>query len=179
MSTVVVVGNPKPNSRTLAAGVRLGRRLAKGPVAAVVDVIGLGPGVLGFGDAAVREAMDTVAGADLAIVASPTFKGAYSGVLKAFLDQFATGNGLRGVTAVPLMLGAGLAHAMAPDLLLRPVLSEIGATVPTPGLFMLEDDATWDDTLDLWLARWQPSLTLAAEIPRANPQGHGPERDWR
>ena len=62
-------------------------------------------------------------------------------MLKLFLDRFAT-DGLRGV-AVPLMLGAGPGHALAPELTLRPVLSEIGATVPVRGLYVL--DAAYDD----------------------------------
>ena len=43
--------------------------------------------------------------ADLVVVASPTYKATYTGLLKLFLDRFAGGTGLRGV-AVPLMLGA-------------------------------------------------------------------------
>ncbi len=74
-------------------------------------------------------------------MASPTFKATYTGLLKLFLDQFAGGEGLRGVTAVPLMLGAGPAHAMAPELLLKPVLAELGATCPAPGLYLQDEQA--------------------------------------
>lgn len=113
MKTVVVAGNPKPNSRTLDAGLRLAGLLG-GTDPGVVDVITLGPALLGWGDEAVKSAVDLASGADLAVFASPTFKATYTGVLKLFLDQFATGDGLRGVTAVPLMLGAGPAHALLP-----------------------------------------------------------------
>ena len=65
------------------------------------------------------------------MVASPTYKATYTGLLKLFLDRFAT-DGLRGV-AVPLMLGAGPGHALAPELTLRPVLTEIGGLVPAGG----------------------------------------------
>ena len=41
------------------------------------------------------------------------------------------------------MLGAGPAHALAPELTLRPVLTEIGATVPVRGLYVV--DAAHDD----------------------------------
>ena len=50
------------------------------------------------------------------------------------------------------MLGAGPAHALAPELTLRPVLTEIGATVPVRGLFVV--DTPYDDpaAYAAWLA---------------------------
>ena len=85
--------------------------------------------------------MSEVGGADLVIVACPTFKGTYTGLLKLFLDRFAV-DGIRGV-AVPMMLGAGAQHALAPELSLRPVLTAIGATMPSRGLYVL--DTKYDD----------------------------------
>jgi FMN reductase len=78
-----------------------------------------------------------VKSASLLIVASPTFKAAYTGLLKLFLDQFPAGE-LIGMTAIPLMLGAAPRHALAPELLLRPVLTEIGCSCPLPGLYLLD-----------------------------------------
>lgn len=161
MKTVVVAGNPKPNSRTLDAGVRLAGLLdAETPE--VLDVITLGPGLLGWGDPAVQQAVELVSGADLAVFASPTFKATYTGLLKLFLDQFATGEGLRGVVAVPLMLGAGPAHALAPELLLKPVLVELGATCPAPGLYQLDKSYDTDSGAADYVRRWGPTLTAAA-----------------
>ncbi|MGC9537078.1 NAD(P)H-dependent oxidoreductase [Streptomyces sp. UG1] len=103
MRTAVVAGNPKPASRTLDAATRLATQLGGRPPDDVLDVITLGPGLLGWGDEAVSDAVRSVAAADLVVVASPTFKATYSGVLKLFLDQFATGEGLRDVVAVPFL----------------------------------------------------------------------------
>lgn len=157
MKIVVIAGNPKPNSRTLDAGVRLAASLGS-PDPTVVDVCSLGPGLLGWGDPAVKSAVETVAASDLAIFASPTFKATYTGLLKLFLDQFATTEGLRGVTAVPLMLGAGPAHAMAADLLLKPVLVELGATCPAPGLYQLDSTYNTDTTGADYVQRWEAVL---------------------
>lgn len=143
MSTVVVVGNPKPGSRTAHAATLLASALTGRQPDALIDVVDLGPALFGWEDPAVKQAVETAAGADLVIVASPTFKATYSGLLKLFMDQFATGDGLRGTVAVPLMLGAGPAHAMAPDLLLKPLLVELGATGPAPGLYL--SDKTYED----------------------------------
>ncbi|MER2133269.1 MAG: NAD(P)H-dependent oxidoreductase [Arthrobacter sp.] len=153
MNIVVIAGNPKPNSRTLDAGVRLAAGLGS-PEATAVDVCSLGPGLLGWGDPAVKAAVETVAASDLAIFASPTFKATYTGLLKLFLDQFTTAEGLRGITAVPLMLGAGPAHAMAADLLLKPVLVELGATCPAPGLFQQDSSYNTDSTGADYVERW-------------------------
>ncbi len=107
-------------------------------------MVDLGAGLLGWGDSAVAAAVETVANSDLVVFGSPTFKATYTGLLKLFLDQFSTSDGLQDVTAIPLMLGAGPpAHFMAPDLLLKPVLVELGATVPAAGLYVV--DKLYDD----------------------------------
>lgn len=154
MKVTVVAGNPKPGSRTLNAAVLLSNLIAGRDPDHVIDVTALGVGLLGWGDAAVSASVETVAASDLVVVASPTFKAAYTGLLKLFLDQFATGNGMKGVTAVPLMLGAGPAHFLAPELLLKPVLVELGATVPCQGLYV--NDKTFDDPAAYqgWLDQW-------------------------
>jgi FMN reductase len=70
--------------------------------------------------------------------------------LKCFLDWFSTTD-LSGVTVVPVMVGAGAAHALAVEVHLRPVLVELGATLPTRGLYITEDQF---DALDDVLAAW-------------------------
>ncbi|WP_127781941.1 NAD(P)H-dependent oxidoreductase [Rhodococcus sp. X156] len=162
MKVVVVAGNPKPGSRTLEAATLVASALTGEEPAEVIDVITLGPGLLGWGDAGVQAAVATVQAADLVVVASPTFKATYTGVLKLFLDQFATGDGLRGVVVVPLMLGAGPTHAMAPDLFLKHVLVELGATAPAPGLFLLDSTYSSDTRVADYAARWGAVLTAAA-----------------
>ncbi|MFW0786356.1 NAD(P)H-dependent oxidoreductase [Gordonia sp. CPCC 206044] len=158
MRTTVVAGNPKPGSRTLDAATRLAVALTGEQPDHLIDVIGLGPGLLGWGDAQVRAAVDTVSGSDLVVFASPTFKATYTGILKLFLDQFATGDGLRDVTAVPLMLGAGPAHALAPELLLKPVLVELGATCPAAGLYLIDSTYTTDTRILDHVERWAPTI---------------------
>jgi FMN reductase len=129
VSTAVVVGNPKPASRTLEAATYVARELGGTEPDLVVDLATVGPGLLDVRDAAVGELVARVAAAELVVVASPTYKATYTGLLKLFLDRFAPdhGTGLTGV-AVPLMLGGGPTHALAPELTLRPVLTEIGGT---------------------------------------------------
>lgn len=168
MNITVVAGNPKPQSRTLDAAIRLASDIycddESSSAPTVIDVITLGPGLLGWGDAGVATAVETVAGSDLVVVASPTFKGTYTGVLKLFLDQFATGDGLRDVVAVPLMLGAAPGHALAPDLLLKPVLAELGAVCPAPGLYLIDSTYGDDGRIAGYVDRWGPALRAAASV---------------
>jgi FMN reductase len=49
------------------------------------------------------------------------------------------------------MLGGSLAHALAPELTLRPVLVEIGASVPARSLYLLDSDYETSRELDAWL----------------------------
>jgi len=160
VSTVVVVGNPKPRSRTRSAAELVAERLTGAPADRVVDVIDLGAGLLGWGDPAVGAAVEALKAADVAVIASPTYKATYTGLLKLFLDQVGTGD-LAGVVAVPLMLGGGPTHYLAPELLLKPVLVELGATAPTRGLYLV--DKSWDDpaALDPWLATAAPQVAAA------------------
>jgi FMN reductase len=133
--TVVVVGNPKPASRTRQAAELVAERLTGAPPATVIELAELGPALLG-----------------LVIFASPTYKATYTGLLKLFLDQFGAGE-LHGTIAVALMLGGSLHHALAGELTLKPVLSEIGCSCPTPALFLL--DSAWEASpeLDTWVER--------------------------
>jgi FMN reductase len=151
-TTTVVVGNPKLGSRTRQAAELVVERLTGEPPDRVIEVAELGPALLGWGDPAVEGAKQVVRDADLVVFASPTYKATYTGLLKLFLDQFAAGE-LHGTTAVALMLGAGAQHALAGEHTLKPVLSEIGCSCPTPALYLLE--STWEDSpeLDAWVAR--------------------------
>ena len=150
--TAVVVGNPKLGSRTRQAGELVMQRLTGAPPDAVIEVAELGPALLGWGDPAVDAAKQVVREAGLVVFASPTYKATYTGLLKLFLDQFGAGE-LHGTIAIPLMLGAGPQHALAGEHTLKPVLSEIGCSCPTPALYLLE--SSWADSpeLDAWLDR--------------------------
>lgn len=160
-TTAIVVGNPKPRSRTFeAAGIVAEALLGSAPDLAF-DLADFGAGLLDWSDASVGAAIDTLAATDFVVFASPTFKGTYTGLLKLFLDRIGAG-ALRGVTGVPLMLGGDWRHSLAPDVLLKPVLVEIGVTCPTRGLFLTEADYASPAALDGWLdlARAQVAATM-------------------
>jgi FMN reductase len=160
MTVAIVVGNPKPRSRTWAAAELVARRLTDCEPDVRFDLGDFGAALLDWSDTSVSEAIATLQASDLVVVASPTYKGSYTGLLKIFLDRIG-GGALAGVTAVPVMLGADLRHSLAPDLLLKPVLVELGATCPTRGLFLIDSEYSESPALESWieLARRQVAAT--------------------
>ncbi|XVU29396.1 NADPH-dependent FMN reductase [Actinoplanes sp. CA-054009] len=135
MKITVLVGNPKPHSRTrLTAEAVAG--LFTGDDRLVVDLADYAGRLFTWPEPEIDELTARVAASDLLIVASPTYKATYTGLLKAFLDRYGS-NGLAGVTAVPVMTGAAPDHALAVEAYLRPLLVELGASVPTRGLYMV------------------------------------------
>jgi FMN reductase len=158
MTLAVVCGNPKPKSRTLEAALFVAEKLTGSPPDLVLDLVDMGPHLLGWGDEVSLAAVESVRKCDLAVYASPTYKGSYTGLLKLFLDLVPS-DGLAGTIAFPVMLGAAMGHAMAPDLLLKPVLVELGASCPTRGLYLLETDYKSEAIIDPWVARARPFIS--------------------
>lgn len=160
MLSVTVVGNPRSGSRTARCADVVVRALTGSAPSTCLELADLGPKLLGFGDPEVETAKAAVAGADLVVFASPTFKATYSGLLQLFLEQFGAGE-LAGMPAVALMLGAAPHHALAGERALKPVLSEIGCSCPAPALFVL--DATWEHSPEL--QAWLPGARRAHGLP--------------
>jgi FMN reductase len=149
------------------------------PTPAMVDLAALAPGLLGRWDLGVRgsgrdpavDAARTVCGADVLLAVSPTFKGAYSGLLKHFLDLLPR-DGLESTVAVPLMTAGLPRHRSAVDGTLRPLLLELQARVPAEGLCLLESQL--GAVAEVFAAWWQsqgPDLGRAV-LERVG----GPER---
>jgi FMN reductase len=160
VKVAVVVGNPKPASRTLEAAMLLAGRIDGDADPVVIDVVELGSGLFGWGDDAAKAAIASVQESDLAVFASPTYKASYTGVLKIFLDLMPT-NALAGVVGIPLMLGAGPGHALAPELCLKPVLVELGATCPTKGLYILDSVYTDGVAIEEWAKAALPQIAAS------------------
>lgn len=130
LKITILVGNPKANSRTLQVSTRLVAELL-GPVEADVQTIDLADyqgSLFAWPSDEMSSLTDRVAASNLLVIASPTYKASYTGLLKAFLDRYPA-NGLRGVLAVPVMTGADSTHSMGADTHLAPLLIELGAIV--------------------------------------------------
>jgi len=138
-NVVVLVGNPRPGSRTGAFAIALAGRLGAGEP----RVIELGEIIAVSLDAEPArpthpqpDAWDAVAAADLLVVATPSYKGTYTGLLKVFLDRYPAG-ALTGVRAVPVAVAGSPDHAGATAADLLRLLRELGA-VATSAVGVLE-----------------------------------------
>lgn len=162
---VALVGNPKAGGRTTTAAVAVADALATlvdGPTVEVVELADHAAALFDWGDPTLRELVERISGAAGLVVASPTYKASFTGLLKAFLDRFGAGS-LVGVTTVPLMLGGSAVHALAVEHQLRPVLVELGATMPAAGLYVVDTELSeLPGVLDEWLARY--GAVLAAQL---------------
>src|SRR5262245_9224950 len=137
-SIVALVGSPSTGSRTVALAEHVAGGLREDGHHVRVEAVRALPAqaLLGAdaGDPQIAEAVAAVAGADAVIVASPVYKAAYSGVLKAFLDLLPQ-SALAGKAVLPILTGGAPVHALALDYALRPVLVALGARHVVTGLF--------------------------------------------
>lgn len=156
---VVLAGSPSATSKTAAVLDLIALRLVdRGHQVRTVVVRELPPGALLAGDTqdpAIAEVMNAIAEARGVVVASPVYKAAYTGLLKALLDLLPQ-HALADKTVFPLITGGTMAHVLVLDYALRPVLTSMGALV-TQGYFLLDQFITCDGG--------RVSITPEAEFP--------------
>ena len=159
LKVVAVVGNPKPQSRTLKVATTLVEHLLDpgSYELTVIDLVDHQAQIFSWPSEELAALNALVAESDLVVFASPTYKATYTGLLKAFLDRYPA-NGLAGVVAIPVLTGADLTHSMGPTHTLAPLLAELGAIVPGRGFYFVSSQM---DRLDELVA-------TAAEDYRAN-----------
>ncbi|MEX1044369.1 MAG: NAD(P)H-dependent oxidoreductase [Acidimicrobiia bacterium] len=160
MRVVAVVGNPKRGGRTTTVAERVAAQVAStaSGTVEVLELSDIASELFSPTAPIVGEWTARVRSADAAVFASPTYKAGLTGLLKAFLDRYDT-NGLSGLLAVPVMLGAGPHHALAVETSLRPVLTELAAVMPTKGLYVLDSDLdSLDHALETWWSLAEPAL---------------------
>ncbi|MFF3063858.1 NADPH-dependent FMN reductase [Oerskovia sp. NPDC057915] len=173
-TVVTLVGNPRPGSRTLAAARTVAARVADHlglapadatePAAATIDLAEIATEILAPEHPRADAARQIAASATVLVVATPVYKGSYTGLLKAFLDLYGP-DGLAGVVAVPVVVSGNPAHALAGEVHLRPLLVELGATVPARTLALLDSrlgEADLTSTVDAWLDHAGGPLLRAA-----------------
>ncbi|HEY9410942.1 MAG TPA: NADPH-dependent FMN reductase [Jiangellaceae bacterium] len=161
---VVLVGNPRPRSRTASAARATAAALVAtlddasadtspsecgpaggdSPGAAItevelIDLALLGAELLDESSDAVQTVVATVSSASVLVVATPTYKGTYTGLLKVLLDHL-PGRALDGTRAAVVTVSKAPEHRLGAAAALEPVLVELGATVPAPALTLVEDD---------------------------------------
>lgn len=138
LDVTVVIGNPKAQSRTLKVATTVVERLLQ-PASYDLTVIELAEHadeVFSGSSPTMDSLTKKVAESDLVVFASPTYKATYTGLLKAFLDRYPA-NGLSGVVAIPVHTGGDATHSMGVTFTLAPLLLELGAALPSRGLYFI------------------------------------------
>ena len=145
MSVLLIAGSPSEHSRTAALLETVGQRLqAQGVVVDRLRVRDVDARALlqaDFGHRDISQVIGRVAAAKVVVVATPVYKAAYSGVLKALLDVLPQ-DAFKGKTLLPLATGGSGNHMLALDYALRPVLQSLGARHILGGIFATDSQVT-------------------------------------
>ena len=165
IEAVTLVGNPKVGSRTLHVAEEVAKQLTgwlsqQGVKVSgtTMDIAQLGAGLLEWESKPVADVLARIAACQLLVVASPTYKATYTGLLKLLLDRIPM-EGLAGRVAIPVMVAAAPIHVLAVETHLRPVLVELGACCPTRGLVLLESKlGELESVVGKWLEGAKPML---------------------
>lgn len=146
MSILLLAGSPSIPSRSTRLLHHVGERLAllghRYSKLHVLDLPAQAVLQADFSNADIKLAKSQVEQADAVVIATPVYKAAYSGVLKAFLDLLPQ-DGLAGKLVLPIATGGSPSHMLALDYALRPVLSALAARHVLPSIYATEAQINW------------------------------------
>lgn len=103
-----------------------------------------------FDDSSIRAGKAKIQQARAVIVATPVYKAAYAGVLKAFLDLLPQ-DALANKIVLPVATGGSSAHLLAIDYSLKPLLSALGAQYILNGVYIQDAQLQQTNGELVWL----------------------------
>lgn len=142
MSKVVIIsGSPNPGSRLTGITQYVENQLSSQDISFDhITVASLPAEALihaKFDHPEIVAAAAKVEAADAVIIASPVYKASFTGVLKTFLDLLPQ-KGLNGKFVTPLFIGGTIAHLLAIDFSLKPILSSLNAKHFGSGVYAID-----------------------------------------
>jgi FMN reductase len=144
MTVLLIAGSPSDRSRSAALLDEVSERLRGRAEVERLNVRDLPPQALLLADFEHRgivAASEQVQRARAIVIATPVYKAAYSGVLKAFLDLLPQ-TALRHKVVLPIATGGSPHHMLALDYALRPVLQSLTARHILPGVYATDAQVT-------------------------------------
>lgn len=163
LPVVVLVGNPRSGSRTSAVAAAVAEAIREVADDVEVRTIELADAIAVSLDGTVArppapqpDLFEIVRSARVLVVATPSYKGSYTGLLKLLFDQLPH-QSLAGRAAVPVAIAGSPAHLRTTTADLIRLLTELGATVPAT-VELLESE----------LADAGPHITRAAHLAAAD-----------
>lgn len=164
LTVVAVNGSPSHPSRSRALAARAVELLGGGRI---IDLAELDPAALLAlsSDAAVDEARDAIAAADIVVIATPVYRATYTALTKSIFDLLPP-EGLERTVVIPIASGHGRDHRLAVDHGLRPLVASLeGWTTPT-GVYAtredVDDEGAISETLGIALERAAREARFAA-----------------
>ena len=97
-------------------------------------------------DEHIKGAIEAIANARAVVIATPVYKAAYTGVLKAFLDLLPQ-RALENKLIFPIASGHSAAHQLVIEYALNPVLLALGAQRILSGLYIQDSQLQYTDGL--------------------------------
>lgn len=152
MSRVVILsGSPNISSRLNGMTDYVRQALAEaGMKTALIQVIDLPPEDLvyaKFNSPSILAANELVAAADAVVIASPVYKASYTGVLKSYIDLLPQ-KGFEHKLIAPVFIAGTMAHMLAVDYALKPMLASMGANHFTKTVYATDDSITREQEQD-------------------------------
>jgi FMN reductase len=133
---VVLIGNPRSGSRTSAIATAVAEAIRTEGDGIEVRTVELADAIAVSLDGTAAQPVapqpdliDVVRSARLLVVATPSYKGSYTGLLKLVFDQLPH-QSLDGITAVPVVVAGAPVHLRTTTADLIRLLTELGAAVP-------------------------------------------------
>ncbi|MEE3718551.1 NADPH-dependent FMN reductase [Tumidithrix elongata RA019] len=159
MSSILLIsGSPSHPSRTYGLLEYVNTYLQKeGITTNILSVRDLPAEDLIFGQynsSALEVPKELLANAAAVVIATPIYKASYTGVLKTFLDLLPQ-KALEQKVVLPLATGGTIAHLLATEFTLKPVLAELGARHILGTVYAVDKQLTWAE---------DGSLQIEAEI---------------
>lgn len=94
-----------------------------------------------YASEAIAKEIVKVGEADIVFFLTPIYKGSYTGILKTFIDLLPQ-KGLENKIVVPVAIGGSIAHLLALEYSLKPVLSILGATTISSPIYIVDSQVT-------------------------------------
>ena len=182
---VVSGGLRQPSSTRLLAdqlAAATSRALREGGDEASVEVVELrdhahelaNAMLTGFPGGGLREAVNTVVGADGIIAVTPVFTASYSGLFKSFFDVVEEGS-LAGKPVLMAATGGTERHSLVLEYALRPLFAYLRSIVAPTGVYAASSDwGNLDGTCEVLAVRVERAATELAELVRTGSTARAP-----
>ena len=144
---VVLLGSPNKKSRSSALAYEVVRHIenANAEFISLEDIDARALLQADFYHDQIKELTSKVLAADAVILAAPVYKASITAGLKAFIDVLPE-NSLKGKTILSLASGGSIAHLLAIDHALHPIITSLKAERFIPTVFATDADIEKRDT---------------------------------